>query len=164
MGAANAAVTMQLFFKKRVFLSALGLALLLMLPASAQTNATAPGTNSQSAVPFEPAWISSRNMAPDAPSNQPGYSPLRSMVALLAIVGVLFGLQFYLRRRTTGVTSVTVNGPCVLSRRKLGMRQELLVVEWEKQQILLAVGPSFATRLADHRESACEHGSKESAV
>ncbi len=95
----------------------------------------------------EPAWMS-RVGGPEAvASRHYGRAAFRSMGALLLMIGALMGVNYWLKRRAPAGKPEA--GEClrVRSRLRLGVRQELLVVDWEGDQIVLGIGPSFIQTL-----------------
>jgi len=49
----------------------------------------------------------------------------------------------------------------VLARKRFGARQELVVVEWEGQRLLLGTGPGYITRLSRMASAPIPQGAKE---
>lgn len=78
-----------------------------------------------------------RGTVPDAQSGA-----WRSMIVLVLLLGALIGAQYWLRRRAANWThwpkAVRVTG-----RLRLGFRQELVLVEWDGEEMALGVGNSF---------------------
>lgn len=101
----------------------------------------------------EPTWLRNQRQPSESTGEQPAYHPLRSLIALVLIVSGLFAVQYFLRRRMS--TSTPQNGSKlrILSRHKIGLRQELLVVAWKNEEILIGVGPTPITRLATHDDT-----------
>jgi len=59
-----------------------------------------------------------------------------------------------LRRRVSAWVCPAPDRLRIVSRQRLGARQELLVVEWEGERLLLGVGPAFINPI--HRKPAPE--------
>jgi flagellar biogenesis protein FliO len=92
-------------------------------------------------------WLGSGN-GEERPSSDYRGSALRSMGAMLLIIGVLLGFHYWFRRR------LNLRGPLaggadvkIVSRMRLNPRQELVIVEWEGEQLMLGVGATFIHRL-----------------
>lgn len=104
---------------------------------AAATEADAP------ASPAEPAWMN-RTERPEVGSSDYRRSALRSMGAMIFVVGGLLIVHYWLRRKMLGNQPILrSNRLKVQSRLRLGPRQEVVVVEWEGEQVLLGVGPTF---------------------
>lgn len=133
------------YYRPAIFLAVL-LVFMRAPQAAAQTNAQEQAKTS----PDVPAWVSqtSGNGPADAPARPGAYGTLRSMAALLVVLGGLFGVHVFLRRRVARWASPETLSLRVVSRKRLGVRQELVVVEWEGQRLLLGAGPGFVTRLS----------------
>ena len=76
------------------------------------------------------------------------------MGALLLLIGALAGANFWLRRRGFAGQPLNGTGLRVRARLKLGVRQEVVVVEWGADQLVLGVGPSFIQPLYTRRGGA----------
>jgi flagellar biogenesis protein FliO len=141
------------YFRPAILL-AVWLVFMRATPAAAQTNAQAQAN----ASPDVSAWMSqaSGTGTVDAPARTGTYGTLRSMAALLVVLGGLFGVHVFLRRRVVHWTSPATNSLRVVARKRFGVRQELVVVEWEGQRLLLGAGPGFITRLGRIVSTACQ--------
>ncbi|HAS83242.1 MAG TPA: hypothetical protein DCS43_11370 [Verrucomicrobia bacterium] len=99
----------------------------------------------------DPAWLTSPSAdSPLAPSPQIG----RPVWALVSVLGLLCGAHFLLRRRVSAWVCPAPDRLKIITRQRLGARQELLVVEWEGERLLLGVGPAFINPI--HRKPASE--------
>ena len=111
-----------------------------------------------------PAWLSRGNApVPAAPGNYQR-ATFRSMGALLLLIGALAGVNYWLRRRGFAGQPVPGSGLHVRARLKLGVRQEVVVVEWGGDQLVLGVGPSFIQPLYTRRGGAASDLEKEEIV
>lgn len=92
----------------------------------------------------EPAWLTRRadDTAPRRADPSHGFAAWRSMGALLLVVGALVGAHYFLRRREPSWTRPSTPIK-VVGRMRLGFRQDLIIVEWDNEQLALAVGSSF---------------------
>ncbi len=98
----------------------------------------------------DPAWLS-RTQTPESQTGAYRSSALRSLGAMLLIVGLLLAANHYIRKRFLPPVPVTGPQVKVLSRLRLGPRQEVVVVEWEGEQMVLGVGPTFIQPLHTRR-------------
>ncbi len=98
-----------------------------------------------------PAWLSHANAPVSSTAGNYQRATFRSMGALLLLIGALAGVNYWLRRR--GFARPPINGADlrVRARLKLGVRQEVVVVEWGGDQLVLGVGPSFIQPLYTRR-------------
>ncbi len=101
----------------------------------------------------EPTWLSRSNKEEAAPPGDYRHAALRSIAALLLIIGALMVTHHWLRRRFATEQPAAGSRLKVLSRLRLGARQELVVIEWEGDQMVLGMGPSFIQALHTRRES-----------
>ncbi len=109
-----------------------------------------------------PAWVSQSSGGSADTLARPGrYGAFRSMAALLVVLGGLFGVHVLLRRRGALWTSPDLLSLRVVARKRFGARQELIVVEWEGQRLLLGAGPGFITRLSRMASATKPQGAEE---
>lgn len=97
----------------------------------------------------EPEWLS-KTGGGGQPAKTASYrrSTLRSIGSLLLLIGLMLGANHWLRRRmAVQRASGNVQGPKLKARLRVGMRQEVVVVEWEGEELVLGVGPTFIQRL-----------------
>lgn len=86
-----------------------------------------------------------------------GHSAWRSTGALLVVLGGLMAAQVYLRRRAARPTVTGETRLNIVSRLRVGARQELIVVDWEGDRFILGVGPSFIQPV-HHQKKQAEEG------
>lgn len=126
--------------------------------------APARGEGEIPAAGDEPAWISQSGGADAVAAKHYGHAAFRSMGALLLMIGVLMGVHYWLKRRVPAGCPEGGLRLNVKARLRLGVRQELMVVEWEGDQIVLGVGPSFIQALhvrrgaVDRAQEGTAHG------
>ncbi len=101
-----------------------------------------------------PAWLSHANAPISSTSGNYQQATFRSMGALLLLIGALAGVNVWLRRRGFAGQPTTGAGLRVRARLKLGVRQEVVVVEWGGDQLVLGVGPSYIQPLYTRRGGA----------
>jgi len=92
----------------------------------------------------EPAWMA-RSVAESRPGRaDQDYrkATWRSMGVLALLVGVLVGVQHLIRKRLPTYARPTA-ALRIVGRLRLGARQEVVLVEWEGEQLALGVGASF---------------------
>ena len=92
----------------------------------------------------EPAWIS-KTSGIEGADKGPSYrsSAMRSMLTLVLFIAALWGAQTWLRRRMASAAVPVGAELRVRARVKLGVRQELVVVEWGNEEMVLGVGATF---------------------
>ncbi len=76
------------------------------------------------------------------------------MGALLLLIGALAGMNHWLRRRFPGGAPAVGSGLKVRARLRLGVRQEVVVVEWGGDQLVLGIGSTFIQPLHIRRGGA----------
>ena len=107
--------------------------------------ASEPGGGSVGDRREEPEWLAKTQgggQAAETVSHR--RSAMRSIGSLLLMIGLMLGANYWLRRRMT--VQRTAGGGQTLkvkARLRVGMRQEVVVVEWEGEEIVLGVGPTF---------------------
>ena len=101
-----------------------------------------------------PAWLSHATAPVSSTSGNYKHATFRSMGALLLLIGALAGVNYWLRRKGFPGQPVSGAGLRVRARLKLGVRQEVVVVEWGGDQLVLGVGPSFIQPLYTRRGGA----------
>lgn len=111
-----------------------------------------------------PAWISRVKEDSEGPDKN-AINPIRSILSLAVVLGVLLGLQFYLRRKFIAAPAIGQRqaGALVIeSRKKLGARQEIVTVLFGDKRLLLGVTPDHITCLEKepHKRLSSERGSK----
>jgi len=67
----------------------------------------------------------------------------RSLGALVLLIGALLAVNHWLRRRFVAGQPLAEASLKVRARLRLGVRQEVVVVEWGGDQLVLGVGPTF---------------------
>ena len=80
-----------------------------------------------------------------------GRATMRSMGSLILLIGALLAVNYWFRRRFAAEQPVSGATLKVKARLRLGVRQEVVVVEWEGDQLVLGVGPSFIQPLYNRR-------------
>ncbi len=128
------------------------LALVVLSWASVPARATE--LDSESIPLDEPAWISQAGNVGAESSVNYQRATFRSMGVLLLLIGSLLAVNHWLRRRYVAGQPLAGSSLKVCARLKLGVRQEVVVVEWGGDQMVLGVGPSFIQPLHIRRESA----------
>ena len=111
-----------------------------------------------------PAWLSHGNAPVSASPGNYQRATFRSMGALLLLIGALAGVNYVLRRRGFAGQPVSGSDLRVKARLKLGVRQEVVVVEWEGDQLVLGVGPSFIQPLYTRRGAGATPVEKEELI
>lgn len=86
----------------------------------------------------------------------------RSLGALLLLIGVLAAVNRWLRHRPIAGQPLTGESLRVQARLRLGVRQEVVVVEWGGDQMVLGIGPSFIQTL--HIRRGCPEDAEEIAA
>ncbi len=100
----------------------------------------------------EPSWISRANKEEAAPAGRQRPAALRSIGALALMIGALMMTHHWMRRRFATAQPIVGSRMKVLSRLRLGARQELVVIEWDGDQVMLGIGPTFMHPLHTRRE------------
>lgn len=101
------------------------------------------GTPEPPAREEEPAWISRNADAGGGSAGTYRGSALRSMGVLLLLIGSLLAVHYWFRRRMATEQAWTGSNLKVRARLRLGVRQEVVVVDWGEDQLILGVGPTF---------------------
>jgi flagellar biogenesis protein FliO len=97
----------------------------------------------------DPDWLGKGSAGEErktAPSTRG--AALRSMGTLFVFVVALWVLQQWLRRRmATGAAGAPASSLEIRARLRLGVRQEVVVVRWGEDELVLGIGPTFIQRL-----------------
>lgn len=125
-------------------------------------------TNSEpaSAEATDPEWINRGKSEAEGEDQSDeavdlGGSAWRSIGALLFIVGALVIVQIMLKRRAAGHGFSDSQELKTVSRLRIGPRQELVIVEWEGEQLMLGVSQSAIQPLHRHPCDSAEQASFE---
>ena len=117
----------------------------LVLVVWSWTSGGALAAEPESAAPArdEPAWMAQAANSTAASSGHYQRATFRSLGALLLLIGALLAVNHWLRRRFVAGQPLTEASLKVSARLRLGVRQEVVVVEWGGDQLVLGVGPTF---------------------
>ena len=118
----------------------------------------APARAAESATRDEPAWISRAEQPGSTSSSHYPRAMFRSLGSLVLLIGALLAVNRWMRRRFAAGQPLAGSGLKVMARLRLGMRQEVVVVEWGGDQLVLGVGPSFIQPLHTRRGGQAEGG------
>lgn len=110
----------------------------------------------------EPAWLSHAENSEATSAGQYQRATFRSMGVLLLLIGAMLAINYGLRRRFVARQPLAGSSLKVHARLRLGVRQEVVVVEWGGDQMVLGVGPSFIQPL--HIRRGCPAPTEESLV
>ena len=92
----------------------------------------------------DPEWMRRSERSGGSGSSDHRRSALRSMGAMLLLVGVMLAANYWIRRRMNGAAPLLrSNRLKIVSRLRVGPRQEVVVVDWEGEQVMLGVGPNI---------------------
>lgn len=102
----------------------------------------------------EPEWLSRRQLdSQELPGRRSSGSAWRSIVVLLVLLGILAGVHYLFRRKVSSWLTPAPAHLKIVSRLRLGFRQEVVIVDWEGVELMLGVGPSFIQTLHRRRDS-----------
>jgi flagellar biogenesis protein FliO len=91
----------------------------------------------------DPEWINKDKIEEQSDSGGgAGRSAWRSIGALLFVVGALVSVQVLLKRRAVGRAMAPGQPLKMVSRLRVAPRQDVVIVEWEGEQLLLGVSQS----------------------
>ena len=88
-----------------------------------------------------PEWLSRTDHPGASSPSHYRSATLRSLGALLLLIGALAAVNRWLRHRPIAGQPMTEASLRVQARLRLGVRQEVVVVEWGGDQMVLGVGP-----------------------
>lgn len=129
---------------------------LVFLGGSVSSAQQGVSTGVQAAASAEiPSWIqqsSGDGAARREPFSMGGMG--RSMAALVLVLGGLSGAHYFLRKRVSAWACPVSAQLKILTRCRLGARQELVVVDWGGERFMLGVSPSGIRRLHTRTEPA----------
>lgn len=107
-----------------------------------------PADLSEVPAAVDPDWMRRSDRSDTGNTSHYRRSAFRSMGVMLLLIGVMLAVNYGLRRKMTGAAPLSrANRLKVLSRLRVGSRQEVVVIDWEGEHILLGVGPNFITPL-----------------